>query len=171
MNTHSRPTVRASSAEEAKALLQRNHVGRIAFSFHDRVDVERVHYVYDAPWVFGRTSTDAMLLTLAHNPWCALETDVVEGPFDWESVVVKGRFSTRRAPGPEWDYDRALAALRLLPGGALPDDEPASSGEVVFGVYASDIFGRRSSSRGRDDGVWVSPARVRAAAALTTSAR
>ena len=59
MTIESRPTVRALRGDEAQALLVRNRVGRIAFSQQDRVDVEPIHYVYDAPWIFGRTSTGA----------------------------------------------------------------------------------------------------------------
>lgn len=57
-------------------------------------------------------SAGAKLLTLAHNQWCAFETDEVRGMFDWQSVVVKGPFSPRDSPLAEWNEDRALAALR-----------------------------------------------------------
>jgi len=71
MTIHSKPTIRTLRGEEAEALLARNQVGRIAFSQHDRVDIEPIHYVYEAPWIFGRTSTGAKILTLSHNSWCA----------------------------------------------------------------------------------------------------
>ncbi len=74
-----KPMIRKLTGTEAQALLVRNSVGRIAFSQHDRVDIEPLHYVYDAPWIFGRTSSGAKLLTLEHNHWCALETDEVHG--------------------------------------------------------------------------------------------
>ena len=94
MTVHTKPVIRALKSDEAQALLARNSVGRIAFSHRDRVDIEPIHYVYAAPWIYGRTSQGAKLLTLAHNQWCAFETDEVHGMFDWESVVVKGPFST-----------------------------------------------------------------------------
>jgi hypothetical protein len=43
-----RPTLRA-----------RNCLGRIAYSIQDHRDVEPIHYVYDAPWIFRRTSRGA----------------------------------------------------------------------------------------------------------------
>jgi uncharacterized protein len=146
MSNNPKPVVRAMTGREAEALLVRNSVGRIAFSLHDRVDVEPLHYVYDAPWVFGRTSTGAKLLTLAHNQWCAFETDEVHGMFDWESVVVKGPFSPRHSPFASWDYERALAALRRLLPTALTDDDPMPHRDIVFGVHASEISGRCSIS-------------------------
>lgn len=53
MPRHVLPTTRAMRGDEAEALLTRNHVGRIAFSLHDRVDMEPLHYVYDSPSTSG----------------------------------------------------------------------------------------------------------------------
>jgi len=39
------PSFRALDEEESQAILSRNHVGRIAYSFHDRDDIEPIHYV------------------------------------------------------------------------------------------------------------------------------
>ena len=157
MTTHGRPIIRELKGDEAQALLARNHVGRIAFSQHDRVDVEPVHYVYDAPWIFGRTSAGAKLLTLAHNQWCAFETDDVRGMFDWKSVVVKGPFSPHGSAFASWDYDRAVAALREILPSTLTDDDPMPHRDVVFGVHASEIFGRCSEPNGT-----IVPERARA---------
>lgn len=143
-----KPNIRALKGDEAQVLLARNHVGRIAFSHHDRVDIEPIHYVYDAPWIYGRTSHGAKLLTLAHNSWCAFETDEVRGLFDWQSVVVKGPFSARYALTAAWDYDRAVAALRRMLPSALTADDPTPHRDIVFGVHASEISGRCSVSNG-----------------------
>lgn len=159
MQIPSRPIIRVLRGDEAEALLARNRVGRIAFSLHDGVDVEPIHYVYDAPWIFGRTSTGAKLLTLSHNQWCAFETDEVRGLFDWESVVVKGPFSPRNSPQATWDYDRAVAALRSLLPSALTDDDPTPHRDIVFGVHASEISGRCSVSNGVLEGLVATEAR------------
>ena len=142
MTTHTRPIIRALKGDEAEALLSRNQIGRIAFSLRDRVDIEPLHYVYDAPWIFGRTSAGTKLLTLEHNQWCAFETEDVRGLFDWESVIVKGPFSPRHSPLAGWDYDRALTALRRLLPSTLTDDDPTPQRDIVFGVHASEITGR-----------------------------
>ena len=148
MKHHSNPIIRALRGNESQALLARNRVGRIAYSFHDRVDIEPVHYVYEAPWVFGRTSAGTKLLALAHNQWCAFETDEVTGLFDWESVIVKGPFSPQDSPSASWDYDRAIAALRRLIPDSLTPSDPTSDRIVVFGIHASEISGRRSVATG-----------------------
>lgn len=155
MTINDKPIIRELMGDEAQALLARNSVGRIAFALHDRVDIEPLHYVYDAPWIFGRTSAGAKLLTLAHNSWCAFETDDVRGMFDWDSVVVKGPFYPLNSPLAGWEYDRALAALRRLLPSTLTDDDPTPHRDVVFGVHASEISGRRSVSNGALDGFAV----------------
>src|SRR5687767_9492445 len=113
MTTMTRPLIRALNSDEGIALLSRNWIGRIAYSHQDRVSIEPIHYVYDDPWIFGRTSEGSKLITLAHNRWCAFEVDDIRGLFDWESVVVKGQFSTSKPPFfSGWDESRAIAAIR-----------------------------------------------------------
>jgi nitroimidazol reductase NimA-like FMN-containing flavoprotein (pyridoxamine 5'-phosphate oxidase superfamily) len=142
-----KPLHRVLSRAEAEALLARNWVGRIALCEDDGVHLEPIHYVYDAPWIFGRTSAGTKLLTLSHDVWCAFETDDVRTMFDWQSVVVKGPIS-ENSPFAAWDYGRAVAALRRLLPSAFTDDDPTPYRNVVFGVHASEISGRCSVSNG-----------------------
>ena len=144
MPTHRKALVRTLDGDEAQALLLRNSVGRIAFSMQDRVDVEPIHYVYDAPWIFGRTGAGAKLLTLAHNQWCAFETDEVRSMFEWMSVVAKGPFSPQGSRYASWDHDRAVAALRRLLPETLTESDPTPHRNIVFGIHVSEIQGRAS---------------------------
>jgi nitroimidazol reductase NimA-like FMN-containing flavoprotein (pyridoxamine 5'-phosphate oxidase superfamily) len=147
MTILNKPTIRTLKGEECHALLGRNWIGRIAYAFHDRVDLEPIHYVYEAPWIFGRTSEGAKVLTLAHNQWCAFETDEVHGLFDWESVVVKGQFTTHGpASNSGWDYDHAVSCLQKLVPAAFTDEDPTPHRDIVFAIHASEISGRASVS-------------------------
>ena len=93
----SAPTFRELPRDECDALLARNHVGRVAFSFHDRVDLEPVHYVYAEGWIHGRTAPGAKVAVLRHHPWVAFEVDEVEGLFRWRSAEHRyGRRSAER---------------------------------------------------------------------------
>ena len=146
--TTAQPVFRTLSDAESRSLLARHRVGRIAYSLHDRVDIEPVHYVYDGGWIFGRTSVGAKLATLAHRPWCAFEVDEVHGMFDWTSVVAKGSFHLldpeRGSPD---TYGRALELMStLVPHTFLPGD-PAPHRSVLFGVFIQEIEGRSASTR------------------------
>ena len=132
------------SAEEASAFLARQHTGRVAFSLHDRVDIEPISYSFDQGWIMGRTSVGTKLSVLAHNPWCAFEVDEVWSPFEWTSVVVKGMFYLL---DPETSspnvYKRALASVRALVPDAFSPSDPLARRSILFGIHANSMTGRR----------------------------
>jgi hypothetical protein len=143
------PSFSDLSHEECEQLLARNHVGRIAFSHGNRVDIEPMGYTYENGWLFGRTSPGTKLAALGHRPWVAFEVDEVQGRLDWQSVVVHGSFGILEAGGSEFDaqlFDRALALLRAVdPAMGTPDD-PVPFRTVIFGIHADDMEGRRARS-------------------------
>ena len=128
---------------ESLALLAEKHVGRIAFSLHDRVDVQPVGFVYDDGWILGRTQAGSKLSTLLHHPWCAFEVDEVRGMFDWESVVVRGSFYILDPELGSTDrYDRALEVLRHIIPETFTDKDPTPQRGILFGIYVQEMTGR-----------------------------
>lgn len=149
MTTHKRPTFSELSREDAIALLTRHHVGRLAFTFHDRVDIEPISYVYSDGWVYARTSPGTKLTTVQHHPWVAFEVDEVEGRFDWESVVVRGTvyFLDPSGGGPDREaYDLALRVLKGADADAFTDEDPTPHRQTVFRFHADELTGRRAVS-------------------------
>jgi uncharacterized protein len=144
------PVFRDLSKAGSEALLKRNSVGRVAFSFHDSVDIRPIHYVYADGWLFGRTSAGDKLVTLRHNQWVAFEVDEIEGPLDWQSVVIRGSFYRIQNEGNAHDvrlYAMALAAVRTLVPEALTDRDPLAFRTEVFGISIDSISGRSCSTR------------------------
>jgi nitroimidazol reductase NimA-like FMN-containing flavoprotein (pyridoxamine 5'-phosphate oxidase superfamily) len=144
------PVFRDLSQAESEALLQRNSVGRVAFSFQDLVDIRPIHFVYADNWLFGRTSAGDKLITLRHNQWVAFEVDEIAGPLDWQSVVVRGSFYRLDNEGNVHDkrlYERALTAVRTLSPDALTDRDPLAFRTEVFGVSIDSITGRSCSTK------------------------
>ena len=149
-HSHRTPTFRELSRSECEDLLLRNQVGRIAFTFHDRVDVEPVHYVYADGWLHGRTSPGTKVATLLHHPWVAFEVDEVEGMFDWRSVIVHGAVHLPDADGSPSDraaYASTLVLIRELVPEALESKDPTPMRQVLFRVHVDEITGRSSSTR------------------------
>lgn len=139
------------SETESRAVLARHHVGRLAYTFHDRVDIEPVHHVAEGEWIFGRTSPGTKLSTLLHHPWCALEVDEVRELFDWESAVVRGTFYILDPEiGSPDTYERALTLLRELVPGTLTAHDPAPHRTVLFGIHIDDITGRAARPPGEE---------------------
>lgn len=130
------------TATEARAFLATQHVARIAYTFHDRVDIEPIHLVADDDWLYGRTQPGTKLSTLSHHPWCAVEFDEIRGTFDWISVVVHGACYII-APEHQPDiYKLALRLLRTLVPQTLLQDDPAQHRTILFRIHISDISGK-----------------------------
>ena len=151
MSTHTRPTFFELTHDDAAALLERNHVGRLAFTFHDRVDIEPISYVFAEGSVYGRTAPGTKLSTLEHHPWVAFEVDEVQGLFDWESVVVRGTLYMIDPRAGERDREahaRAVAVLRTLDPAVLTRDDSAPDRLAIFQIFSDEITGRGASSTG-----------------------
>jgi nitroimidazol reductase NimA-like FMN-containing flavoprotein (pyridoxamine 5'-phosphate oxidase superfamily) len=123
------------------ALLKRHRLGRIAFTFHDRVDIEPIHYVYDNGWIYGRTAPGTKLSVLTHHPWAAFEVDEVRTDDDWQSVVAKGAIYFLDDASEE-AYERALAIIRRAAPHALTDADPTPDRTTLFRMHVDELHGR-----------------------------
>lgn len=133
---------------ECDALLLSQSVGRLAFTFRDRVDIEPIHYVYEDGWIFGRTQFGTKINILAHHPWVAFEVDEVTALFEWRSVVVHGRIEFpdgEGAPHEREQFARAVAAFRRLVPDAFTTNDPTPARELVFGISVQEITGRAAT--------------------------
>jgi nitroimidazol reductase NimA-like FMN-containing flavoprotein (pyridoxamine 5'-phosphate oxidase superfamily) len=143
------PTFRMLDRPEADALLARNHVGRLAYGFHGRVDIEPIHYVFADGAFYMRTEPGSKLAMLAHAPWVALEVDEIDAPFQWQSVVAHGTvyvLEDHGSPDARANYSAAVTRLRELVPDAFGDDDPTPTRRVVLKLYPSEITGRESRS-------------------------
>jgi nitroimidazol reductase NimA-like FMN-containing flavoprotein (pyridoxamine 5'-phosphate oxidase superfamily) len=148
------PRIRALSRRDCEALLRRSSVGRLAFSFHDQVDIEPIHYVWDDGWIVFRTAPGTKFRVLQHNRWVAFEVDEVHDTFDWRSVVVHGpAYPLDEAAEHVLPHarERALALLARVVPGAGTSEDPVPARVHVFHLKAEEITGRaaRSAPLGR----------------------
>jgi hypothetical protein len=142
------PEFRELTGEECDALLAAHHVGRIAFSYRDHVDIEPIHYVYANGWIYGRTAPGTKVRALAHNRWVAFEVDEVNALFDWRSVVVKGALYLLEpnGDGPSQSaWQTALEALKHLIPEALTAEDPTPERALIFRIHADAITGRAAT--------------------------
>ena len=138
------PSFRELSREEIHALLGRNRVGRLAYAFHNNVDVETVPYVYDSFWVYGRITPGMRLSSGAHHHFVAFEVDEVASPLEWRSAVVRGAFYLLLSEGAAPDrriYERARTLLdEALPEGSF--DAETALPFPLFRIPAYNAVGR-----------------------------
>lgn len=143
------PSFRELTRVECDAVLERNHVGRVAFSFHDHVDIEPLHYVYAEGWLHGRTAPGGKIAILRHHPWVAFEVDEVEGLFDWRSVVVHGAVYLPDVDGSPADrqaHAATLAHLRRFVPETLAAGDPTPARLLLFRIHLDDVRGRAAES-------------------------
>jgi len=148
--------IRELSRDEIERILERNNVGRIAYTFHDRVDIEPINYIYERGWLYGRTSEGQKLSTLQHNQWVAFEIDEIKDTFDWRSVVIHGSFwviHPRGSPHAEELWAKAANLVGQLVPGSLTDSDPVSFRHILFRIAISDVRGREARLRPRADDV------------------
>lgn len=142
------PFIRPLDRIECEALLATQQVGRLAYAFRDRVDIEPLHYVYVDGWIYGRTQLGTKTNVLAHHPWVAFEVDEVRDLFHWRSVVVHGRIEFPDPDGPvvEFErYEKAVAAFRKLVPAAFTGDDPTPRRELVFALPVTEMTGRAAT--------------------------
>ena len=133
--------------DESEAMIGRNNVGRIAFAFHDRVDIEPIHYIYERGWLYGRTSEGHKLSTLRHNQWVAFEIDEIKDTFDWRSVVIHGSFwiiHPRGSPRAEELWAKAANLVGQIVPGALTESDPVAFRHILFRIAISEVRGREA---------------------------
>jgi uncharacterized protein len=145
------PSFRDLTPEECTTMLARHSVGRLAYTFRDRVDVEPIAYAYTKGALIFRTAPGSKLETLAHHPWVALEIDEVKGLFDWRSVVVHGTVYMLQGAGTDAErraYRSAVRLLRRLVPGTLGKSDPAPFRTVVMKLHVDRMSGRLARSGG-----------------------
>lgn len=156
MTPRPRPRFRALTREESAAVLARNHVGRLAYTWQNHVDIEPLHYVYHEGWIYGRTSPGAKL-DATGLAWCpvAFEVDEVEALFRWRSVVVRGGFYALDEHGAEWEqaeWRTGVEQLRTLIPETFTPDDPTAFRTVLFRIAAQDVTGREAVPGEGDEG-------------------
>ncbi len=143
-----KPVITVLDEDECTRLLASQSVGRLAFTFRDRVDIEPIHFVFDAGRIVGRTQFGTKVEVLAHHPWVAFEVDEVRALFSWRSVVVHGRLEFPDPEGSAVERDRharAVEAFRRLIPDAFTAADPTPMRDLVFTIPVQEISGRAST--------------------------
>jgi len=149
MTRRTRPQFHVLTRDDCIATLARNHVGRIAFVRNGRVEIEPIGYVADDHWIFFRSAYGTKIESLTHNPFVAFEVDHIEGPFDWESVVVHGTvYMLPEDGGPieKQQFERAVAALRVVAPDTFTPRDPTPTRQIVYGLHVDAIDGRMATT-------------------------
>jgi nitroimidazol reductase NimA-like FMN-containing flavoprotein (pyridoxamine 5'-phosphate oxidase superfamily) len=133
--------------EEIEAMLLRNKVGRLAFSFHDRVDIQPIHYIYEGGWLYGRTSEGDKLSTLKHNQWIAFDVDEIKDLFDWRSLVIHGSLWILHQRGSHRAvelWNKTVDLVSSIVPSTFTATDPVPFRQTLFRIAVSDVRGREA---------------------------
>lgn len=150
MTTSGPPRFRELEPAECERILREHKVGRLAFTLHDRVDIEPISYVYEDGWLYCRSAPGTKIEVLARHPWVAFEVDEVSGPLDWRSVVAKGTayFVEPNGTSDQREvYRRAVNALRKIAPAAFTEADPTPQRGVIFRIHVNELRGRAASTK------------------------
>ena len=149
MKRTSKPRFTTLTQRQALAVLRRNHVGRLAYRAGPSVEIQPIGYVAGGRWIYLRSAEGTKLSALTRNPFVAFEADEVEGPFDWQSVVVHGTVYMLQPDGDavqRREYARALRLMRdIMPATFTPAD-PVPERQHIYGLNVQRISGRSARS-------------------------
>lgn len=148
-----RPEFLVLTHEDCRRILERNHVGRLAFVNGNRVDIEPIGYVVSRDWIFFRSAYGAKLEALIRNPFVAFEVDQIAAPTSWASVVAHGTIYMLPADGgpvEQREFARAVAALREVNPVTFTAADPTPYRETVYGLHIDSLAGRMAQPAGAD---------------------
>jgi hypothetical protein len=147
-----RPLFSRLNERKSRALLERNHVGRLCFISNGRPDVAPVHYVSDGAWIFIRSAPGAKMDAFAHLPYVAFEVDEIASTFEWKSVVARGTIYLLPSDGSRLErkeLDRAVRALRAFVPATFTEADPTPAREIVYGIHIDELTGRMATPDSR----------------------
>jgi uncharacterized protein len=148
MTTTASPVIRELDRKRCEEILSRNHVGRIAFTRGNRLEIQPVHYVYSEGWLFGRTSPGTKIEMTGTQWWpVAFEVDETEHLFRWRSVLVHGGFYVLPSTQSEVDvahWRKAVELLRSLIPASFAEHDPVPFRTIVFGISLTEVTGREA---------------------------
>ena len=128
-----------------EAILDRNSVGRIAFSLHDSVRIVPIHYAYASGWIYGRTAAAGKLQEILRNRRVAFEVDEHTQLFEWRSVVANGPLYLIKpgtTPSDRRAYTKAVSLIRHLVPSALTETDPVPFRDQLVRIRVAEIAGR-----------------------------
>jgi uncharacterized protein len=80
------------STKESRWLLTRTTIGRLACSRNDQPYVVPIYFVYEPEHLYGFTTDGQKVEWMRANPKVCVEVDEIANHFQWESLVITGRF-------------------------------------------------------------------------------
>src|SRR5688500_20353632 len=80
------PRTVTMSRADCIRLMARNHVGRLAYTYRDAVDIAPIYYAYDDGWIYARPPPAQKIAKVRHTRCVACAVDRTYGMYHWSSA-------------------------------------------------------------------------------------
>jgi nitroimidazol reductase NimA-like FMN-containing flavoprotein (pyridoxamine 5'-phosphate oxidase superfamily) len=104
--------IRDMSSQECRDLLARLGTGRLACTRGNQPYIVPVYFVYEPDRLYGFATLGQKIEWMRSNPLVCVEADEVRSHFDWQSVIVLGRYE-EYPNTPEYKESRSQAYALL----------------------------------------------------------
>jgi nitroimidazol reductase NimA-like FMN-containing flavoprotein (pyridoxamine 5'-phosphate oxidase superfamily) len=141
------------STSEIEDLLYQCNLGRIGCSYHGKVYVVPVNYIYDGRSVIAHSVEGLKIRMMRNNPSVCFEVDEVQNNKTWKSVIAQGTYREIQSERERYEamklfVDRMLK-LKVSTTAHPPELEPerlhgthASVKPVIYRIILSEKTGR-----------------------------
>lgn len=140
------------SQQESRALLARLGSGRLACARDNQPYIVPIYLAYEEDRLYGFSTLGQKIEWMRSNPLVCVQADEIRNQFEWQSVIVLGRYEELSDDTGSWEslkhamkllsqrslwWESAYAADRVR--GHTGDPTP-----VVFCVHISEVTGHRA---------------------------
>jgi uncharacterized protein len=99
------------TAEECIAFLERASLGRLGCSLEDQPYVVPIHFAYENGCMYVFSTFGQKVKWMRSNPKVCVQTDEIQNPSEWTSMVVYGEYE--ELPEPQYTAERKHASSLL----------------------------------------------------------
>ena len=140
------------NGSECRALLARQGAGRLACARENQPYVVPIYFAAEADCLYGFATLGRKIEWMRSNPLVCVQSDEIQSPTEWKSVVVLGRYEELPDdPAHQQSRKHAIGFLARRASwwqGAYASDQTRQHGgdpfPVVFCVHIAEITGHRS---------------------------
>jgi uncharacterized protein len=84
--------IEENSAPDCASILKRSHIGRLGCCRDNQPYVVPIYFVYEPDHLYGFSTGGQKIEWMRANPKVCVEVDEIANHFQWETVVITGRY-------------------------------------------------------------------------------
>ncbi|MEP7128546.1 MAG: pyridoxamine 5'-phosphate oxidase family protein [Chitinophagales bacterium] len=127
---------------QIEILLNRQFIGRIGCSANGITYIVPVAYAYDGKYIYAHSKEGRKIQMMRMNPLVCFEVDQMEGPANWQCVIVWGKYEELKGNDQKMGLHHLITRLQagVTSETSIPSTESSEGHQNDIGAYKSIIF-------------------------------